>query len=456
MIPPAADEVAIVLRPSADLGRVEAASLPPASFLSLKNPNTGREQTGTLSTTGVARTPAEYDRSITRERDRIEEWTLPAGELELRSRPWNTIFPEAFIRGESTDTTLGCGGGCWGVDGRRLAGLWPARAGAAATAAVEVAAGGCGCGGGGGCERTRRRRGRGVGSTESREWRAEKSSWSWTEEDDDEREKREEAREREVSESELSRRSGAAERSDEVDARAPLFRWRSSSFSDLAAEELDALDGVAAVAAAGDADGDAAMDVFCGGGVWTFLSRRSSRHRLEHVGALGENTYGSIAASAAAGSTALTRSGVDGGISATSAVSRRTRSTSAAFPTAACGRSGRSFPSAKSSSAGSMVAAPPRLNSKSMKSLEIAAGSFATGSSSTSTTAAAAAAAPPNERRGGPSHPNDMAPPAVAACTLLATAEAIAGGGEEHPRAGSRRTAYHSSILYFGGGRRRT
>ena len=29
------------------------------SFLSLKNPNTGREQTGTLSTTGATRTPDE-------------------------------------------------------------------------------------------------------------------------------------------------------------------------------------------------------------------------------------------------------------------------------------------------------------------------------------------------------------------------------------------------------------
>lgn len=42
---------------------------------------------------------------------RIEEWTWPSGELELLSRPWNMIFPEAFMRGESTDTTLGCGGG---------------------------------------------------------------------------------------------------------------------------------------------------------------------------------------------------------------------------------------------------------------------------------------------------------------------------------------------------------
>lgn len=50
---------AAVFRPSADRARAEAASLAAASFFSLKNPNTGREHTGTLSTTGVARTPAE-------------------------------------------------------------------------------------------------------------------------------------------------------------------------------------------------------------------------------------------------------------------------------------------------------------------------------------------------------------------------------------------------------------
>jgi hypothetical protein len=223
---------------------------------------------------------------MTRDRDRMEEWTLPAGELELRSRPWNTILPEAFMRGESTETTLGGGGGGCGVEGRRRAGLWPARAGTEAAAAVGVCAWGWGAAWR--LVRTRRMRGRGVGSTESREWRG-KSSWSCAEDDDDEdSEKREEARERDASESELSRRSGAAERSDAVehDARPP-FRWRSSSFRDLAAEELDARDGVAAVGA-GDADGDATGDAFCG--VWTFRSRSSSRHRLEHVGALGENT----------------------------------------------------------------------------------------------------------------------------------------------------------------------
>lgn len=73
-----------------------------------------------------------------------------------------------------------------------------------------------------GWERTSRILGFGVRSTESMEWRG-KSSWSWAEEeDDDDMEKREEARERDASESELSRRSGATERSD---ARPP-FRWR--------------------------------------------------------------------------------------------------------------------------------------------------------------------------------------------------------------------------------------
>ena len=159
---------------------------------------------------------------MTRERDRIEEWTLPAGELELRSRPWNTIFPEAFMRGESAETTLGGGGAC-GVERQRRAGLWPARGGAEAAA---TAVGACGWGAAWGRERTRRMRGRGVGSTESSEWRG-KSSWSWAEEeDDDESEKREEARESDASESELSRRSGAAERSDAAapDARPPPLR----------------------------------------------------------------------------------------------------------------------------------------------------------------------------------------------------------------------------------------
>ena len=391
----------------------------------------------------------------------MDECTLPAGELELRSRPWNTILPDAFMRGESTETTLGGGGG--DGDGRRRAGLGAARVGAGVGADAEAATGGCAYGCGCGCgawglERTRRMRGRGVGSMESRECRG-KSSWSWPDEDDDdESEKREDARERDVSESELSRRRGAAERSD--DARPP-FRWRRRIFSDLAAE-LDALDGVDAIAAGeadGDADGDG--DGFCG--VWTFLSRSSSRHRLEHVGALGENTYGSSAASAAAGCIALTGSG-EGVASATSAVSRRSRccsrsaSVAAIFPAAACGRSGSSFPSAKSSSAGSMVADPPRLNSKSMKSLEIAGGSAldavtAAGSSTTSATAAnAAASRAPKDRRGGPSQPKDMDPAAAGpACTLLATAEAMAGGGEAHQMADAD-SVHSSTVLGYGWG----
>lgn len=174
----------------------------------------------------------------------LERWTLPAGELELRSSPpWNTILPEEFMRGESTEATDG-GGGV--VAGRRRAGLWTARGGA-----EEWGGGGGWRWGVGWEERTRRIRGFGVTSTESREWRG-KSSWSWAEEEDEEeREKREEAREREASESELSRRSGAAaeERSD---ARPPLFRWRRSSLRDLAADELEALDGVAGT---GDGEG---------------------------------------------------------------------------------------------------------------------------------------------------------------------------------------------------------
>ena len=118
---------------------------------------------------------------MTRERDRRLEWTLPAGELELRSRPWNTILPEEFMRGESTDATDGGGG----VAGRRRAGLW-ARGGTELCVAVAVARGGAEGGGWQwrwGWERTSRMRGFGVRSTESREWRG-KSSWSWAEDDD--------------------------------------------------------------------------------------------------------------------------------------------------------------------------------------------------------------------------------------------------------------------------------
>jgi hypothetical protein len=34
---------------------------------------------------------------------------LSVDELELCSRPWNTIFPDVLIRGDSTVTTLGGG-----------------------------------------------------------------------------------------------------------------------------------------------------------------------------------------------------------------------------------------------------------------------------------------------------------------------------------------------------------
>jgi hypothetical protein len=95
-----------------------------------------------------------------------------------------------------------------------------------------------------------------------------------------------------------------------------------------------------------------------------------------------------------------------------------------------------------------MVATPLRLNSKSMKSLEIA--SSASGSSATTSMTAAASRGLPNDRR-GPSQPSDDMAPAAAgpACTLLATAEAIAGGGEAHPtpRRGQTGTVYNSSTV---------
>lgn len=172
------------------------------------------------------------------DRDLAAAWRLH-GELQLRSRPcWNTILPEEFMRGESTERHLDAS--CLGGEGRRRAGLWAARLD------VEWR-----------CEeRTRRRRG-GLGSAaESREKRGLTSSWSWPEEDEEEEcEKREEASESEASESELSRRSGAEARSDAVpvDARPPLLRCR-RNLSDLAADELVVvvLPGVFANAAAGE------------------------------------------------------------------------------------------------------------------------------------------------------------------------------------------------------------
>jgi hypothetical protein len=137
-------------------------------------------------------------------------WELQ-GELELRSRsPWNTIFQEEFMRGES-------------ADGRRLL----------EEEEVEWR-----------CWVERTRRTRGGSAAESRERRGA-SSWSWLEEDDEE--EREDAA---ASESEPSRRSGAEERSDDGDERPPAVFRCSRSFSDrAAADELVALAG-------GFADGD--------------------------------------------------------------------------------------------------------------------------------------------------------------------------------------------------------
>ena len=201
-------------------------------------------------------------------------WKLQ-GELELRSSPWNTILPDEFMRGESTERQRGGGGG----EGRRRAGLRPAR--------VEDEVGwrwwelewe----------ERTRRMRG-GWGSAAESSERRGTSSWSCPEEDDDEEsEKREDASDSDPSESELSRRSGADAWSDAAapDAR-PAFRW-SRSLSDLAAAEFVALAADAGVlAAAGDADAEALVLGLCAADA--LLSPSSSRQRLDQLGALGEN-----------------------------------------------------------------------------------------------------------------------------------------------------------------------
>jgi hypothetical protein len=234
------------------------------------------------------------------DRDLAAAWRLH-GELQLRSRPvvWNTILPEEFMRGESAVTQLDDGGGGAGE------GEWPGR-----RLDVEWRWG------------TRRRRGWLLwsGAAESREKRGltlARSSWSCPppELDEEEWEKREEAREREASESELSRRSGADARSDAapVDARPPLLRWR-RNLSDLAAEEpVVVLPGVFANAAAAEGDGDGDDDAL---GLWAEaaarLSPSSSRHRLEQLGALGENTYWSAAPAAAPPRIAFIGSGVTG------------------------------------------------------------------------------------------------------------------------------------------------
>jgi hypothetical protein len=208
-------------------------------------------------------------------------------------------LPEEFIRGESAVTQLDGGGGGGEVEGpgRRL------------EVDVEWRWG------------TRRSRGGLLwsGAAESREKRGltfARSSWSCPppELEDEECEKREEASERDASESELSRRSGADARSDAapLDARPPLLRW-SRNLRDLAAEELVVfvLPGVFANAADGDGDGD--DDAL---GLWAEaaarLSPSSSRHRLEQLGALGENTYWSAAPAAAPPRIAFIGSGVAG------------------------------------------------------------------------------------------------------------------------------------------------
>jgi hypothetical protein len=100
-------------------------------------------------------------------------------------------------------------------------------------------------------------------------------------------------------------------------------------------------------------------------------------------------------------------------------------------------RSGSSFPSANSSSAGSMVADPPRLNSKSMKSLEIAgsgvaatAMAAATGDDTETGSMSTCAASRLKDTR-GPSHPYGTG---AAGARLLATAEAMERGGGSYAR----------------------
>jgi hypothetical protein len=144
------------------------------------------------------------------------------------------------------------------------------------------------------------------------------------------------------------------------------------------------------------------------------LSPSSSRHRLEQLGALGENASASAARSGLVGSAGagiIAASGAGAGAGASG------RGAAAAF------RSGSSLPSANSSSAGSMVAeSSPRQNWKSMKSLEIAGSGVAVVSSTGGDGSSRL-----KETR-GLSQPYGTA----AAGRLLATAEVMAGVCSAH------------------------
>lgn len=101
---------------------------------------------------------------------------------------------------------------------------------------------------------------------------------------------------------------------------------------------------------------------------YSFFKPRSSLHRLEHLGALGENKYGSLAKLK---SPSLLRQ--DFGISGD-----RT-SSDATGNTAGLSCSGISFPSEKSSSAGSITAGSSRRNSKSPAGKDSRSGFFSGG-----------------------------------------------------------------------------
>nr|CAB3468732.1 unnamed protein product [Digitaria exilis] len=256
----------------------------------------------------------------------------------------------------------------------------------------------------------------GLGSAAESSERRGTSSWSWLEEEDEEeREKRDEARESDASESELSRRSGSDADDEAPDPRPPqpaAFRWR-RSFSDLAAAEFAALD-AGVLAAAGDGEGLAFAAAAA------LLSPSSSRHRLEQLGALGENT--GLIGSAGAGIASACGGGGGGG--AVVASGSGVGAAGDGF------RSGSSLPSAKSSSAGSMVAEPPRLNSKSMKSLEMAGSGVATA-------AAIVAAAVGSRSASGLKDTRGLIQPYGTAVggRLLATAEAMGGAHQSQSTA---------------------